>query len=64
MQGIGYKETVEYLEGMYDKKTLIEKIQITTHRLAKRQRTRFRRYITDSHIQTTKQIEHLLYKLS
>lgn len=64
MQGIWYKETLAYLDGQYDKETLIEQIQIATHRLAKRQRTWFRRYIADSQTQQDDKIKHLIYTLS
>lgn len=64
MQGIGYKETIEYLEGIYDKDKLIQNIQIATHRLAKRQRTWFRRYIADAQTQQGDKIQHLIYTLS
>jgi len=39
MKAIGIKETLAYLDGMYDKKMLIEKITTNTARLAKRQTT-------------------------
>jgi len=39
MKSIGIKETLAYLDGVYDKKMLIEKISINTARLAKRQTT-------------------------
>jgi len=39
MKAIGIKETLMYLDGIYDKKMLIEKITINTGRLAKRQVT-------------------------
>ena len=39
MKAIGIKETLMYLDGIYDKKTLTEKITINTGRLAKRQET-------------------------
>jgi len=39
MKSIGIKETLAYLDGKYDKKTLIEKISTNTARLAKRQTT-------------------------
>ena len=39
MKSIGIKETLAYLDGMYDKKMLIEKISTNTARLAKRQTT-------------------------
>ncbi|WP_373029492.1 tRNA (adenosine(37)-N6)-dimethylallyltransferase MiaA [Sulfurovum sp.] len=39
MKSIGIKETLAYLDGIYDKKMLSEKITINTARLAKRQTT-------------------------
>lgn len=39
MGAIGIKETLAYLDGLYDKKMLIEKITTNTARLAKRQTT-------------------------
>ncbi|MCH4888876.1 tRNA (adenosine(37)-N6)-dimethylallyltransferase MiaA [Acidaminobacter sp. JC074] len=44
MQGIGYKEVVPYLDGMYDKETMISLIKQNSRRYAKRQMTWFRRY--------------------
>jgi len=39
MKAIGIKETLAYLDGIYSKDELIEKISINTARLAKRQKT-------------------------
>ena len=39
MKAIGIKETLAYLDGIYDKKMLLEKISTNTARLAKRQTT-------------------------
>ncbi len=39
MKAIGIKETLAYLDGVYDKKLLLEKITTNTARLAKRQKT-------------------------
>ena len=47
MQGIGYKEVVWYLEWKYDINEMEYLLQRNTQRLAKRQRTWFRRYIAD-----------------
>ena len=44
MQGLGYKEVVEYLNGDLTKEEMIEKIKIMTRRYAKRQLTWFRKY--------------------
>lgn len=47
MQGIGYKEVVGYLQGEYGKEKMEELLKRNTHHLAKKQRTRFRRYIAE-----------------
>ena len=44
MQGLGYKEVVEYLEGNITKDEMIDKIKMMTRRYAKRQLTWFRKY--------------------
>ncbi len=46
MQGLGYKEVLEYLNGDTTKEKMIEKIKMETRRYAKRQLTWFRRYET------------------
>ena len=43
MQGLGYKEVVEYLNGTVTKEEMIEKIKMETRRYAKRQMTWFRK---------------------
>ena len=43
MQGLGYKEVVDYLNGAYKKEEMIEKIKLETRRYAKRQLTWFRK---------------------
>lgn len=43
MQGLGYKEVVEYLEGKSTKEEMIEKLKMETRRYAKRQLTWFRK---------------------
>ena len=43
MQGLGYKEVVEYLQGDLTKEEMIEKIKQETRRYAKRQLTWFRK---------------------
>ncbi|HMT27547.1 MAG TPA: tRNA (adenosine(37)-N6)-dimethylallyltransferase MiaA, partial [Candidatus Absconditabacterales bacterium] len=48
MQGIGYKETVAYLQNKISFEELSDQIKTNTHHFAKRQRTRFRRYLHDS----------------
>ena len=44
MQGLGYKEVVEYLENKLTKDEMIEKIKQETRRYAKRQITWFKSY--------------------
>ena len=43
LQGLGYKEVVDYLNGIYTKEEMIEKIKMETRRYAKRQLTWFRK---------------------
>lgn len=43
MQGLGYKEVVEYLNGYLTKEEMIDKIKQDTRRYAKRQITWFRK---------------------
>ena len=43
MQGLGYKEVVEYLDGNYTREEMVEKIKMETRRYAKRQLTWFRK---------------------
>lgn len=43
MQGLGYKEVIEYLNGLLTKEEMIEKIKQETRRYAKRQLTWFRK---------------------
>ena len=44
LQGLGYKEVVEYFDGVTTKEEMIEKIKMETRRYAKRQITWFKRY--------------------
>jgi tRNA dimethylallyltransferase len=39
MKAIGIKETLDYLDGIYSKEVMVEKITTNTARLAKRQKT-------------------------
>lgn len=43
IQGLGYKETKEYIEGIISKEEMIDKIKMETRRYAKRQLTWFRK---------------------
>ncbi len=60
MQGIGYKEVVEFLEWRCSYKDMEDRIMITTHQLAKKQRSRFRRYMAEG-IQSPR--ENVTYKV-
>lgn len=42
VNAIGYRETLEYLAGKYDRDTLVERIVVNTRQLAKKQRTWFK----------------------
>ena len=44
MQGLGYKEVLEYLQGKVTKEEMIEKIKQESRRYAKRQITWFKSY--------------------
>ena len=44
MQGLGYKEIVEYLDNKITKEEAIEKIKMESRRYAKRQITWFKSY--------------------
>ncbi len=43
VQGIGYKEVIDYFNGKYTKEEMIEKIKMETRRYAKRQLTWFKK---------------------
>lgn len=47
MQWIGYKEVIWYIQWKYDYDEMEELLRKNTHYLAKKQRTRFRRYIAE-----------------
>lgn len=64
MQGIGYKEVVEYLKAKCLYNDMEDRIITTTHQLAKKQRSRFRRYIAEG-IQTPREnVTYKVWKLS
>ena len=48
MQGLGYKEVKEFLDGNISKEEMIEKIKMETRRYAKRQITWFKRIEKES----------------
>jgi tRNA dimethylallyltransferase len=64
MQWIGYKEVVEFIEGNWNYKQMEDRMMITTHQLAKKQRSRFRRYMAEW-IQTPREnVTYKVWKLS
>jgi tRNA A37 N6-isopentenylltransferase MiaA len=56
MNTIGYKELVGYLQGAYDLDTAKIFLKQNTHRLAKRQRTWFRKYLYDAEHKPKEQV--------
>ena len=63
MQWIWYKEVVWYLEWKYDIKEMENLLQQNTQRLAKRQRTWFRRYIADEKENPKKNVTYKVWYL-
>lgn len=57
MQGLGYKEVLEYLQGKLTKEEMIEKIKMMTRRYAKRQLTWFRKYDNITWLDGLKSVE-------
>jgi tRNA dimethylallyltransferase len=45
LQGIGYREVLEYLDGIISESGCIQKIQTSHYRYAKRQMTWFKKYL-------------------
>ena len=43
-QAIGYKQCLDYFNGLYDKETLIDTIKKCTRQFAKRQETWFKKF--------------------
>lgn len=64
MQGIGYKEVVEFIEGKCWFKDMESKIMVTTHQLAKKQRSRFRRYMAEGIQMPREKVTYKVWKLS
>lgn len=63
MQGIGYKEIIGYLQWEYDKEKADEILKRNTHHLAKKQRTRFRRYIAEGKVLPKENVTYKTYYL-
>ncbi len=63
MQGLGYKEVVEYLEGKVSYKQMVEKIKMESRRYAKRQLTWFRKYENIIWIDGTDEVQKNIEKI-
>ncbi len=63
MQGIGYKEVVDFLKWKYNEKELEEALKVHTHQLAKKQRSRFRRYIAEGKQSPKDGVTYRVYSL-
>ena len=63
MQWIGYKEIVWYLQWEYNLEKAEELLKRNTHHLAKKQRTRFRRYIAEGKISPKPDVIYKTYYL-
>jgi tRNA dimethylallyltransferase len=64
MQGIGYKEVIGYLNGEYGKEKMEELLKRNTHHLAKKQRTRFRRYICEGKAVPKERVRYKVWELA
>lgn len=64
MNGIGYKEVVGYLQQQYDAEKMEELLKKNTHHLAKKQRTRFRRYIAEGKAHPRENVSYEVFYLS
>ncbi|GHW02732.1 tRNA dimethylallyltransferase [candidate division SR1 bacterium] len=63
MNGIGYKEVISYLHGLYNLEKMEEYLKRNTHHLAKKQRTRFRRYIAQGKINARENVRYRVWNL-
>jgi len=63
MWGIGYKEVIGYLQGQYDAEKMEELLKKNTHHLAKKQRTRFRRYIAEGKAMPKQNVNYKVFTL-
>jgi len=64
MQGIWYKEVVEFIEEKCAFKDMESAIMVTTHQLAKKQRSRFRRYIAEGIQAPRENVSYKVWKIS
>jgi tRNA A37 N6-isopentenylltransferase MiaA len=63
MGGIGYKEVIGYLQEEYDQEKMEELLRRNTHHLAKKQRTRFRRYIAEGKAAPREKVSYKVWYL-
>jgi len=63
MQWIGYKEIIGYLQWEYDREKTEELLKRNTHHLAKKQRTRFRRYVAEGKTSPKHNVTYKTYYL-
>ena len=63
MGGIGYKEVIGYVQGEYDIEKMEELLKRNTHHLAKKQRTRFRRYIAEGKAMPKERVRYKVWDL-
>ncbi len=63
MEWIGYKEVMWYLQWEYDLDRAEELLKRNTHHYAKRQRSRFRRYIAEGKMKPKERVTYYLYQL-
>lgn len=63
MQGIGYKEVIPLIHGECTQEKSEEQLKKNTHHLAKKQRTRFRRYIAEGKQSPKDQVEYEVFYL-
>ena len=63
MQWIWYKEVIGYIQWNYNYDEMEELLRRNTHYLAKKQRTRFRRYIAEGKQTPRENVEYIVYYL-
>jgi tRNA A37 N6-isopentenylltransferase MiaA len=54
---------IGYLDGTYDKEKMEELLKRNTHHLAKKQRTRFRRYIAEGKVAPREKVTYQVWEL-
>ena len=64
MQTIDYKQTIDFIVGKYNYLTRKEQLSIAHHQLAKKQRTRFRKYIHEAKHSPKDDVMYRIYDMS